>query len=92
MGSSCTCIQSKEHLNELQIDTVRLKEISKIFFILAKKIKSSPSLLYTLTKMQARLKGLIVRNRIRSVKCNSRINNGKDTSSYTYCASTKIVF
>ena len=55
------------------------------------KIKNNPRIFCTLVKMQARLKGLIIRNRIRTVKCSSRINQGKDTSNYTYCASTKIV-
>ena len=55
------------------------------------KIKNTPRLLCSLLKMQARLKGLILRNRIRTVRSSNRINQGKDTSNYTYSASTKIV-
>ena len=92
MGSSCSCIKSNEPQTELQVDAVRMKEICKNFCKLAMKIKNTPKLFFTLLKMQARLKGLILRNRIRNVRTSNRINQGKDTSNYTYSASTKIVF
>jgi len=40
--------------------------------------------------MQAKLKGIIMRNRLRIVRSSNRQNIGKDTSNYTYTATTKI--
>lgn len=47
----------------------------------------------TLKRMQARLKGLIVRKQIKGVRTSNRVavyNQGKDISNYTYSANTKI--
>jgi hypothetical protein len=47
----------------------------------------------TLIKMQARLKGLITRNKIRNVRSSNKLGSYgqvKDTSNYTYSATTKI--
>ena len=47
----------------------------------------------TLIKMQARLKGLITRNKIRNVRSSNKMGSYgqvRDTSNYTYSATTKI--
>jgi hypothetical protein len=89
MGN-CSCINKEVNKGEIDLDPERIKELSnyKINFNLAQKLKKNPKLFLILKKFQARMRGLITRNKVRSIMSH---RNHEHLSKYTTIHNSKIV-
>ena len=81
MGINCSCFQANEDSN--YIDNDRLKQLSKIikFIIIANLFLENPKMFFILTKLQSRIRGLIIRKKVKS-SLKNRPNNFLTPISY----------
>lgn len=71
MGSSCSCIKSsKMEKVDFSLDSNRIRELSNKYInkilCIANQLKSNFKIYATLIRVQAKIRGLIVRNKVKS--------------------------
>jgi hypothetical protein len=94
MGNNCSCFQNDSTKSEVNLDPKRMREISiKIFILtnLANKIKTSHILLRSLHTLQARVRGIYIRNKLRSMNNNKRFMPNDSYNKFTPVNNSKIV-
>jgi hypothetical protein len=92
MGA-CNCIQSSGATSgELNTEGSKSEYYCKIVYNVARKFTTNPRLLQTLKRVQARLRGLLVRNKVRaSVNPKKALFNRDNYGKYHTIQQTKIV-
>jgi hypothetical protein len=101
MGT-CSCINSEATRPDVNLDPQRIKEISKqkhkkiyckylIFLKLASYIKGNKKIFFLLNRVQARIKGLITRNKVRNMARHRRFMPNDSYNKYTTVNNSKIV-
>lgn len=91
MGT-CSCINSSAAKPEVELDLQRVKEISIIDLLkLAQKLKSNKHLFATLYRIQAKIRGLIIRNKVRSAQRVRKFMPNDSYNKFTTVNNSKIV-
>lgn len=81
MGA-CNCVNRPTSNDELNIDVDRLKTLSIEYIKIAVRIKEHPKIFATLVRVQARLRGLISRQKVRSMNQAQILPNRHDYGNY----------
>ena len=58
---------------------------------LVKKLKSNPKLFFTILRIQSRLRGLIIRKKVKAFKINSKFQPNDSNTNFFISKSNKIV-
>ncbi len=82
-----------DRLNNLSISKYFLINVNIIFIHLnaALKLKSNTKLLFTLIRVQARFRGLIIRKKVKNIKINSYKFNNDPNAKFARTSNDKIV-
>lgn len=93
MGA-CNCINSDSTVQkgELALDGQRMRELSKTYNYLDKQIKGDPKIIFFVKRVQARLRGLITRKRVKaSMPTTKNVLDRDNYGKYHFVKSSDIV-